>query len=281
MNLPVQSDPSPTEHALSRPYLIHKLYSLGYFPGQTWDQVVVISDERLQELVKKYQAFHGLIADGVVGPRTTTQLHRLRCALPDFEMRASDQVCQWPMQRVTYFTQVTLPGVTGEQADEAFDRACRQWMQVCGISLARVPQPTMANICAQSGRGRVCGLDGPGGTLAWSELPCDAQPTSQMRQMFDEDEAWNTNMAVAVICHELGHALGLPHLGKGNLMAPYYDPNVTTPRDGDVAEMVVRYGRPSQPAAPVPAPPPAAVGPVDVSGTILINGQPFVLVART
>ncbi|NDC10566.1 MAG: hypothetical protein EBZ75_14750, partial [Oxalobacteraceae bacterium] len=132
-----------------------------------------------------------------------------------------------------------------------------------------------ANIYARSGTGKKSGLDNKGGTLAWSELPCGVAENVQLDQMFDEAEDWSFNMAVAVICHELGHALGLPHLANGNLMAPYYDPNVTKPQDGDVAEIIKLYGKRTT-AYPI-----TKDAGLQIKGTIVINGRPYVLVPQT
>jgi hypothetical protein len=96
----------------------------------------------------------------------------------------------------------------------------------------------------------------------------------QLDQMFDEAEEWSFDMAVAVICHELGHALGLAHLGKGNLMAPYYDPNVSTPQKGDIAEMIALYGKRKKPAKSTQCESP------QVHGTLMINGRPYMLVPQ-
>jgi len=78
-----------------------------------------------------------------------------------------------------------------------------------------------------------------------------------------------------VICHELGHALGLAHLNFGALMAPYYDPNVSKPQAEDIEEISKLYGKRQKPypitknAAP------------QLAGEIVINGQPYVLVPKT
>ena len=178
------------------------------------------------------------------------------------------------MPKITYYSKLDLPGITPDQADEAYDTAFAQWASVCNIDPVRVTDPNMANIFAKSGAGKKSGLDDRGGTLAWSELPCNVSANMQLDQMFDEAEDWSFNMAVAVICHELGHALGLAHLSRGNLMAPYYDPNVRTPQKGDISEMVALYGKRPRVAK--------AKQKKDmlVSGTIIINGKPYKLVPQ-
>lgn len=272
------------KHVLPTHEILKKLLKLGYFGFQTWNDVKNIKGARLTRAITEYQKFHGLDQDGEVGPKTANTMARRRCGLPDYEMRLNaEEVCAWPMKLIKYCPEINLPGITKSQATQAFDIACQQWSAICGITMERAPA-NKANIYAKSGTGRANGLDNRGGTLAWSELPCSARETTQLDQMYDEAEAWSFNMAVAVICHEVGHALGLPHLPKGNLLAPYYDPNVTKPQRGDIAEMVSRYGKPTS----APPPPPGGGGGggggglvLDISGVITINGMPHVLVPRT
>lgn len=165
--------------------------------------------------------------------------------------------------------------MTESQVEQAFDTAFLQWAAVCNIEPTRVEASDKANIYSQSGTGKKNGLDNRGGTLAWSELPCGVEANIQLDQMYDEAEDWSYNMAVAVMCHELGHALGLPHLAHGNLMAPYYDPNVTKPQSGDIDEIVALYGKRKKPL------PQAREMLLSVTGAVIINGRPYVLVPQT
>lgn len=255
--------------AVSTTKILRTLFDLGYFGSKKWTDARSIKGPRLAKAVAEYQKFHGLDASGKVDDRTLHRMHRgLRCGLPDMEMRMNEGVCAWPMKQVKYYTNLQLPGLSKADAIRAFDAACKQWSAICGIQLVRVNAASSANIVSVGGSGRADGLDSRGGTLAWSELPCGARPNTQLQQKYDQAEDWNYMMAVAVMCHELGHALGLPHLPKGNLMAPYYDPRVTLPQKGDIREMIARYGKPAAPAAPAVVP--------NVSGVVLINGNPFV-----
>lgn len=222
--------------------ILRFLHRMGYFGDAPWSKVRAITGRRLSRAIREYQAFHGLDACGKADHSTLHRMNnRLRCGLPDMTMSATDPaLCKWQSRDLLYYTELSLPGLTRVEARRAFDTACRQWVEVCGLTLSRTTAPAKAHIYARSGSGRADGLDHRGGTLAWSEVPCDAQ-SQQMRQMYDRAEDWNYMMAVAVMCHEIGHALGLPHLARGNLMAAYYDPNVTKPQKGDIREMLVRY----------------------------------------
>lgn len=254
--------------------IVARLYTLGYFGDVPWSKIKNLRGDRLDKAIREYQSFHGLKSDGIVGPKTAHVLLRHRCGLPDFNISGSDKPCKWPMPKITYYSKLVLPGITHDQADEAYDTAFAQWASVCNIDPVRVTDPNLANIFAKSGAGKKVGLDDRGGTLAWSELPCNVSANMQLDQMFDEAEDWSFNMAVAVICHELGHALGLAHLNRGNLMAPYYDPNVRTPQKGDIAEMVSLYGKRPRVAKS------KQKKDMLVSGTLMINGKPYKLVPQ-
>ena len=255
--------------------VLRYLFDLGYFGNKTWTVAQKISDAELKRAVKSYQKFNGLAQDGVVDDVTAHWISRRRCGLPDFGLTARGRTCKWPMKEISYFHEITMPGLSAHQVAEAYDVAFSQWAEVCDIEPKRVTTAEHANIFARSGSGRSANLDGRGGTLAWSELPCGVTANVQLDQMFDEAEPWSFNMAVAVICHELGHALGLGHLNAGNLMAPYYDPNLTTPQTGDIEEMVKLFGKRKNRYAIT-----KDAG-LQIGGTLLINGRPFVLVPQT
>lgn len=251
------------------------LYDYGYFGDKSWTQVKATRGKALKDAICAYQRFNGLDACGCINEVTAHRINKRRCGLPDFNLTDKGTVCKWPMRKITYYHEINLPGMSPAQIAQAYDIAFGQWASVCDLEPTRVDTPTKANIYAKSGVGKRNQLDGAGGTLAWSELPCGVHETIQLDQMFDEAEDWSFNMAVAVICHELGHALGLAHLSWGNLMAPYYDPNVTAPQAGDVEEIVKLYGtRKTAYSALKDAS-------VQLGGTLLINGQPYVLVPQT
>lgn len=262
------------KHVLSAAETLKKLHTLGYFGSQPWSHVKKINGKALEAAIKEYQKFHGIEPTGIVEIRTAHEFSRYRCGLPDFNLTNADEPCRWPMRRITYFSELNLPGITDVQASLAFDAAIMQWANVCDIEPFRVEEISKANIYAKSGRGRTVHLDDRGGTLAWSELPCGVTENIQLDQMYDEAESWSFDMAVAVMCHELGHALGLPHLNHGNLMAPYYDPNVNKPQKGDIEEIVKLYGKPKR------AKQKTKTNHVDISGVITINGKPYRLIPQ-
>lgn len=266
----------PPADVLTAQQTLQYLFNLGYFGDKSWSTVKSIRGKELEKAVRAYQQFNGITADGHVNDETAHRLSRRRCGLPDFGLTdPNGKPCKWPMKKITYYHDIHMPGVSQAQVMEAYDIAFSQWAEVCDIEPTRVEAVDKANIYARSGTGKKHHLDSRGGTLAWSELPCGVAENIQLDQMYDEAEPWTFNMAIAVMCHELGHALGLGHLNAGNLMAPYYDPNVSAPQKGDVEEIVKLYGRRSK---KYPVTKDAAI---KVGGTLLINGRPYVLVPKT
>ncbi len=166
------------------------------------------------------------------------------CAVPD-ALGGGD--CQWPMREVTVYSEGLLGRV---DIEEATRQAVDGWNRVCGINLRPSANRATAHIVVTKG-----GIDGPAGTLAWSELPCfGGARIRQLTQRYDINEAWviAENPAphqidlVRVMCHELGHAIGISHISNGNLMQPAYDGRIRWPKRGDIQEARSRYGLPAE-----------------------------------
>lgn len=182
------------------------------------------------------------------------------CGVPD-HLGGGD--CKWPFPMVF----VHAEGRLGEvNVRDAVEQALNGWNAVCGLKLTMATNAQTAHIVVTSGR-----IDGPSGVLAWSELPCGftASQWRQLKQQYDTGEIWTIADnppsgridAVRVICHELGHAIGISHIHDGNLMAPMYSTSIRWPQRGDIAEARARYGLPT-PTIPPPGPglPPAPDG---------------------
>jgi len=263
------------KHILTHVEIAERLYVLGYFSkSTTLQQARRCSAATLRSLVRKYQRAHGLKVDGYVGYRTANLLYRRRCGVPDQLRVEDDGVCKWPGTKIAYATRLDLPGLTRTQARLAFDTACQQWNECTNLELYRVHQVTEANIYAHSGLGEKDNLDGRGGTLAWAEMPCNVSMRSQLKLIVDAAEEWSLTMAITAFGHEMGHALGLPHLDRGNLMGPYHNPDIIKPQPGDITAMQELYGKPKGQKR-------RRVAVVEISGTLLINSSPYILIPKT
>lgn len=178
------------------------------------------------------------------------------CSVPSVA-ESNNQVCKWdkaPGQVVTWGSAIQdgdLGELTREQVQKSIEEALHRWEEVCGILFEELDSQE-ADITLYANLPN----PGPGGTLADSELPCG--PDRLLRQRYDTDERWgifnnndpNRIDLTRVICHEIGHAIGIFHISPGNLLAPTYS-SITHPQTGDIAEAMRRYGPPQ--SRPVPA----------------------------
>lgn len=195
---------------------------------------------------------------------------------------AESQVCAFPRNRdggpvrIGWYYTGILPGWSEGNQRAAFVEAWQAWEEVCGLQAIWFDSSSKA--LGYHADGKLEGivaintvrLDGASGVLADSYLPCG---TVRIRQRYDTSEAWinaerppsNRIDLVRVAAHEIGHAIGLPHIANGNLLQPMYSTAIRKPQSGDIAEAVRRYGPRRAPAPPPvnPVPPAGGGGSVD------------------
>lgn len=232
----------------------------------------------VRDAVARFQEFYHITKDGEFGPETMRAMAMPRCGVPDIIPAGAEGAgqCKWPMLDVTYAFDLQLNNLSDEQVEEAFVEACELWNAVCGLRLKRINDLGSANIWAKSRR-----IDGRGGTLAWSYLPCGASRNTRLEQRYDPGESWSYRFAVEVICHEVGHAIGFNHTNGNSIMHPTATGKWPKPQPIDIRGAVSRYGEPQpEPEPPKPEPPvdPDVPGSNDIQGTLLINGSPYRLV---
>lgn len=265
--------------------LLAELYWQGYFPKLTKryaGNLLSETDGIVTEAVAKYQSFHGLIKDGVVGEQTYTELAAPRCARPDFE-RGGGGLSMWPLSciKIRAAQRISKVGKFGQVSAVDIDRA---WLLACReISrhsvLGMVPwigDWVEAKITAtRESLGR--------NTLADSYTP-NQDCSETITQRYNTSINWDFWLLVDTMVHELLHAIGVPHLPTGNIMQPTASGSFNGKMQaGDIREVVKRYGKPN-PIDPIdPIDPPVGVihyydGEFTIKGRFTIsdeNGNPF------
>ncbi len=160
---------------------------------------------------------------------------------------------QWnKKRRLKWYLADRLSGIPLDALTAAYAEAYANWQRVCGLVFEQTTTSSNADIVILTRK-----IDGSGGTLAEHELPNGTD--QQIRGWYDAGERWatakpagNKILLPAVACHETGHGIGLSHTSvPGNLLNAYYDPNLSTPQQWDIAEAVARYGPPVEEPKPV------------------------------
>lgn len=245
--------------------LLKYLFDQGHFHEKDEDGFVTIprpwgdvhelpvDHKDMQDAVASWQSYRPLKVDGHFGDvcaMVQVQEEGLRCRCPDVMERRA-KLSEWPeacQREIT--TAHMLNGLTFEDSsrtiENAWDYAIGRWNLVSGIVLNRANW-NEAKIRATANRES-------SGILAWSYLP-NNNCAERLTQSYNNRVRWRWLLLWATICHEIGHAIGLSHGGRG-IMQPAHDSTVNELGSWDIAQAVKRYGPAiTPPPIPVPEPP--------------------------
>jgi predicted Zn-dependent protease len=162
----------------------------------------------------------------------------------------------WRKRSLTYWVAGSLPGVSSGTFEQTAAEAFAAWSRVTPLDFRPAQRGETPDVVMTAGR-----IDQAGGVLAWSELPDGSD--RQLTQKYDTSERYVVSATpgrgeidlLAVMEHEIGHALGLDHAAQNapDLMAPTYRPGLRSLQPGDVRRIQGLYGKrdqiPPQPGA--------------------------------
>lgn len=164
-------------------------------------------------------------------------LYRRFCTCPDISA-ASTNKPHWDEKKLLIHTQV--PGRDAAYG-ERYLQAAQAWSKVCNLKFEGVANRNDSDIWATFQR-----IDGPGRTLAWSELPSVGLKHGQRRlqQRYDSGDRENPITTI----HEHGHAIGIDHVeidrrNPGQNIMEAFLGNQTRFGPLDISEAVERYGK--------------------------------------
>ena len=222
------------------------------------------------------QASLGLKKTKSLTVQTVRAMEAPRCGCPDvirphhkcqhaLTARRDAMLPRWKKTGLTYFVKDVPRGLDPKDYQLITSVSFAWWCVHADLSATEAKSAKTADVVFTTGKGRQSNFDGPGGTLAWATLPDGSD--RQIGIKLDDDETWTRDprergfCAFSVVCHEIGHALGLTHSRVHSaLMSPFYNAAVMSPQQNDdVPRIQARYGpskhvRPKAPKKQVTVP---------------------------
>jgi hypothetical protein len=221
------------------------------------------AQQERKDAIKAFQSYARLAPTGELDEATRNKMLAPRCGAKDTASKTRGAfVSKWDKQKLTWALVNPTPQLRNDDVRRVLNYAFRLWTKYVPLDITEVSPQADADIKAGFGsrnHGDYWPFDGPGVVLAHATYP------KAGLLHFDDEEKWSiepkpdpndwqkTNLFWVAI-HEMGHALGLPHLNQTDaIMYPYY--NSRTPEDltpYDVEAIQNTYG--ARPGVPTPKP---------------------------
>lgn len=183
----------------------------------------LVSSGQLVGAVRTLQADLGLEPTGVLDQATAEMMTQPRCGnrneYVNRTKRYALQGTRWSRTELTYDLLAGNSRLSVGQVESAVGEAVRQWESVSNIQFTRVTDNSMRADIQISFQPRDHGDTFP---FAAIDLAHAFYPQYGGDIHLSEQEDFDVEKLTQVICHELGHSLGLGHSTKWSVMRPVY-----------------------------------------------------------
>ncbi len=256
-------------HELSEHDIAYALRYLSYYGYLKADDP---TPEHVINATTDFQTSYGIQTDGLLGKQTLEAMWAPRCGVRD---DAFTLPARWRKRELAWYVDKYLDGVPGLSKLDQDDlqlQSLREFESVIDVKWSRAASRNSADLIVSVGEGSGDQMDGPGGVLAWCQIPQGDDRPILMK--FDKGDNWIKSADFGqrgilygnVDKHEKGHGHGMLHIsGKTALLNPFYAPSVSTLLDPDKeALLALGYAK-----ATTPPPPPTGSQTI----TIQITGK--------
>lgn len=246
------------EHDVPSPFLSFGLDYLAFY-GYLRDRA---SPEAVREATKEFQLSTGLPeVNGVIGNQVLETMWLPRCGVRD---DAFTQAARWRKSELSWWVDAYLEGIPGlskADQDDLQIQSLRDYEAAIDVRWKRATSRNVADLIVSVGQGRADGFDGPGGVLAWCQIPPGDDRPIIMK--FDRSDSWIRAASTGqrgilygnVDNHEKGHAHGMLHVPGPAvaLLNAIYNPAVSRLQPAD-KQALFALGYPPATASPPPPP---------------------------
>lgn len=246
-------------HDLNEHDLAYALKYLQYYGRLKADDPV---PEVVADSVKTFQADAGIEEDGVIGRQTLEAMWAPRCGCRD---DAFTLPAKWRKKNLRWWVDQYLDGVPGlsrSDQDDLHLESFKEFESVIDVDWTRASSRSQADLLIGVGEGSRDQMDGPGGVLAWCQIPPGDDRPIVMK--FDKGDLWVRSADFGqrgilfsnVDKHEKGHGHGMLHInGQKALLNAFYSPAVGNLLDADKKALLELGYESAKVAPPSPQPP--------------------------